>query len=343
MSLLPRKALACGLPHSQTTVAVGKRIKTQRPRRHPPGLQCTVSNSVSDSVSDKKPPQNNAKRQLKLPQKQSPPDFRTYNKYSALQNISSEPSASDNTDVHPQPPQPTRKQRRQQREERRFKEHLNNALQAPPDDSPRHQTISSPLPRIPVCINGKPTHALLDTGSTHNFITSALAQKWTPSELQTVSLAAEGAKMDVLGTCSLHVTIQKSHSRTTFHVTENLSHPVILGYPWLRDQAVHIDFSRHSAHLGTKNRTTVHWQPSPPNPTPKTPETPTNGFPPHLQHEFTEMITRFPEILSSTTQTTTTKTVTHKIHVTTNTPFNIRPYPYPPQKSKQSCNKSPTC
>lgn len=42
------------------------------------------------------------------------------------------------------------------------------------------------------------------------------------------------------------------------------------------------------------------------------------------------MINRFPEVLSPTT----TKTVTHKIHVTTNTPFTIRPYPYPPHKKQ---------
>lgn len=345
MPILPRGPLACGLPCIQTPT-VGKRIGTLRNRRHPQGTSCTVSHSESvyNSVRARiknghKNPRISNQSSCKItkpvtnkgrirPPLQTPPtpSFTTYNRFNVLE----EESGESQEDLPTQMKQPKLKKTR------RFNEHLGNALRTPPEETKHTPHHLWPLPRIQVAINGKSTIALIDSGSTHNFIKSSLVNKYAPSDLAKVTLAEEGSQMHILGSCYLHVTVNNTHSRATFHVTENLNHDVILGCPWLRDQDVHLDFSRHTAHLGTKQRTTVHWQ-QPPHgnkTTPKIPDTPRNGFPQHLQHHFTNMVATFPEILSPKTEITTTKTITHRINVTTNVPFSIRPYPYPSHKKQ---------
>lgn len=105
-----------------------------------------------------------------------------------------------------------------------------------------HHTESQSLPKIHVSVGGKTHWALLDTGATHNFAAASVARKFRPSTVLQVGIAATGSVMPILGQARLTIGLEGMDTPEDFLVANDLSHPIILGNPWLTNNAVHLDY-----------------------------------------------------------------------------------------------------
>lgn len=95
---------------------------------------------------------------------------------------------------------------------------------------------------------------LRDSGATDNFINiETLRQKQlgdvTLTKQQSVELASNDHTMRVLGEIDVEIKIMGRPFISHFLITEDLRHPVILGYEWMSEQNVVLDIAQQYIYI----------------------------------------------------------------------------------------------
>ena len=185
-------------------------------------------------------------------------------------------------------------------------------------------------------VNGKSVTALIDSGASHNFISARLAQGYDKAPQRAV-LADPSAHLDIVGRATRGFSIQgKGSFREDFLVAPRLMYDAVLGEPWLRREAVILDFQRGCLHVGSNARHTFFWDrhmqhlQAPAD----DPVNLANGFPEKYQGQLRDMTREFRQVFSGDTGTTT-GTTTHRLQLHPQAkPFRCAPYRYPAHKKE---------
>lgn len=177
-------------------------------------------------------------------------------------------------------------------------------------------------------VAGRRSLALLDSGSTSNFVSSRAVASYKPLGDTYATQADPNAQLPILGKAEIQFTIGGLQCTQQFLVVPRLSTPFVFGDPWFRDQGVILDFQRGCFHFGKEKRTTMYFRRgSPTAPLPALDvSTIRHQFPDKHKEAFLTTLRAFPDVFTDSHKSTTGATQ-HKLELTEGArPFRLPPY-----------------
>ncbi|KAK9753373.1 RNase H-like domain found in reverse transcriptase [Popillia japonica] len=95
-------------------------------------------------------------------------------------------------------------------------------------------------------IFNQPQEIVLDTGSSYNLISRTIAKEITPLETAPILVTVGSNVINVLGKSQIPITLKQRQFQIEALVVEKLPVPLLLGYNFMRDNGVIINFSNNS-------------------------------------------------------------------------------------------------
>lgn len=182
-------------------------------------------------------------------------------------------------------------------------------------------------------LHGSRIWTLLDSAAGFNLIHSRHVDTCSGSA-ETVVLASAKCTLTMKGTASLQVQIGGTVVTVPFRVCDDLAADCILGLPWLKEQHAVLDFERSCVHFGQSARETVYWDVSASSTAaPILSSDLDQDFPVAMQGRFDRMLERFSDVFKDPRRRGT-RTISHHIRVTTNTPVRVQPYRVSDEKKR---------
>jgi transposase InsO family protein len=197
-------------------------------------------------------------------------------------------------------------------------------------------------PAIELGIAGCHIQAKLDTQATLNFVDSDFAFKLQipiDADEVEVRLAVKGNSLLSKGKCSIRGTTGKLELAWVAHIVKGLSHPLILGIPFLDEYGVVIDHECKHIVLGKDIRELVPWstlEPQPPREyDPKLFESVigTMANNPTEKQDMLDLLKQFGDVFCAGIGRT--KTARHQIEVSTNQPTKLPQYSQNPERQQE--------
>ncbi|XP_063217106.1 uncharacterized protein LOC134527946 [Bacillus rossius redtenbacheri] len=186
------------------------------------------------------------------------------------------------------------------------------------------------LLRVPVRLNGRPIHALVDPAATHSYVVAHLVEEGScQPEREEVLLTTEGASAPTSGRAQVNIEIRNQCSRITCLVMRNLREDLILGLPWLIQEEASINVSEGKLHVGRQGRRMVYCVGRPQTPVPHTPirlAEIRNEVPQEYQELFEDVLAQQPGVFATTDLLRRTTVAEHSIPTKPHTPIFVKPH-----------------
>lgn len=181
--------------------------------------------------------------------------------------------------------------------------------------------------------------AIIDTGASNNFIHPSLIPPNILSErkIPPASLASADSALELIGSITINVDIQDRDHSITFLVAPRLVVPMLLGYPWLREQNSIIDVTQNVVFLGKQDRSIIPIMAADCKPRSQVKidfEKVQHGFPTGCQDKFALLIDKFANVFDSPKVMNQTCSIKHEITLTEEKVINVTPYRYSKKKNQ---------
>jgi len=197
-------------------------------------------------------------------------------------------------------------------------------------------TMIPSLPVVYIWFSNIRASALLDTGSTNNYIDRNLASYLISLKLGTlissVSYAqlADGSICKSTTNLSIIVKINKFTWKLNFHILEKISYPVIIGFPSLRQMGINLDCTNNSITFKFDSSLSIPFVPSP---VPRDLSSVGNIVKvENLNEDFARLVREFPDVL--TAELGQAKNFKYSVQLTDSIPVRKAPYPLAPPQAK---------
>jgi hypothetical protein len=177
----------------------------------------------------------------------------------------------------------------------------------------RLSTTKPSLPRVEVRIGQRTFQAILDSGSSANFVSSRIFQVEEVTRQQ-LELASREATVETSGriVATLHIG-EACYENVLFLVVNELRDEVILQHQWLRDARATMDFTLGCVHHGARTRRTTYWNQRQPETikTCRKEDEVRHGFPSSCAREFLDVLREFAGVMNDESVTGTLSAVSH--------------------------------
>ena len=197
------------------------------------------------------------------------------------------------------------------------------------------------LPQIWITTTTKRTTALIDTAATANFLRADFLSSHERRHLTPYDQVVRQANADdilrIEGQVTTTIRIGKSTIPTTFLVAPDIEIPVILGQPWLDDQAVVIDYATHSIQYGQGPRHRAYWADAPPPPKLHqiNPTTINHDLGQQEAAQLLAVLNKHAAVFDTQGPLKQTSSAEHRIQLAHHKPICVRPYRFPPDKARE--------